>query len=75
MALNTAKFLIVSRRGVALRALIPLIFVISAVNWEKSVIMVKGRWCPTGISRMAGGAIRGKTRCCVVGIRGLVVII
>jgi hypothetical protein len=59
----------------AFGALIPFVFVFSAINWKKSIVVVKCRWRPTGVGRMTGGAIGGKARRNVVWIRGLVVIV
>jgi len=63
----------ITRSGMAIGALIPLVFMRSAVNWEIHIIVVKGCRCPGRLTVAILAACREPSRC-MVGIVCLVVV-
>ena len=67
VANNTAERLVIARCGVAFGALVPLVFVLPAVNGEIHIVVVKSRRLPSRFI-MAKQAVRGELRRLVVGV-------
>lgn len=73
MAIDAAERRKIVGRRMAFRTLVPFAPVISAVDRENLVVVVKGGRRP-GCFRMAACAIGGKLGGCMVGVAGLVVV-
>ena len=71
VATNTSELGIITRIGVAFRALVPFAFMRTTINRKILIVMIKSGGHPIALP-MATGTIRGKLRRNVIRIAGLV---